>query len=120
MSVSLDGQVLNVAGWVEDLNLMSTQFDKWENGSAKRKMVVHGFIRRFNLESVEQDVAWDSSLVKFFEEKAAAGDVLAFTSSLAVRAVSGTNVKVVRVGFSAFDVAAQNVRSFGLELLEVL
>lgn len=42
-----------------------------------------------------------------------------FISTLAVRNVSSTNVQVVRVSFSASEVAAQNVRSFSLELQEV-
>jgi hypothetical protein len=66
------------------------------------------------------DVAWANSLVKYFEEKAAAGTALAFASTLAVRNVSSTNVKITNVGFSAVDVAAQNLRSFSLELQEVL
>lgn len=120
MSVSLDGQSLIVTDWEEELELLSTSFDKWEDGVAKRKIAVHGFVRSWKLECVEQDVAWSSSRVKYFEEKAAAGTTIAFVSSLTVRAVSSTNVKVLRVGFCASEVAAQNIRSFSLELLEVL
>jgi hypothetical protein len=120
LSVTLDGQSLNVTDWAEDLQLLSTSFDKWENGSAKRKLTVHGYVRSWTLECIEQDVAWASSRVKYFEEKAAAGAILAFASTLAVRNVSSTNVQVVRVSFSANDLANQNVRIFSLELQEVL
>lgn len=120
MSVTLDGQSLNVTDWAEDFSLLSTSFDKWETGSAKRKLTVHGYVRSWTLECIEQDVAWSSSRVKYFEEKAASGAILAFVSSLAVRNVSATNVQVVRVGFSANDIAAQNIRSYSLELMEVL
>ncbi len=118
MSVTLDGQSLNVTDWAEDLSLLSTSFDKWENGSAKRKLTVHGYVRSWTLECIEQDVAWASSRVKYFEEKAATGSILAFVSTLAIRNVSSTNVKIIHVGFSANDVASQNIRSFSLELQE--
>ncbi len=120
MSVTLDSQTLNVVNWEENLALLSTMFDKWSSGTAKRNMAVFGYVRTFKLDCVEQDVAWASSLVKYFEEKAAAGAALAFASTLAVRNVSSTNVKITSVGFSAVDVAAQNLRSFSLELQEVL
>jgi hypothetical protein len=120
MSVTLDGQALNVVDWNENLVPLSTMSDKWENGTCKRDMAVYGYVRTFKLDCVEQDVAWASCLVKYFEEKAAAGAILAFASTLAVRNVSSTNVKITGVGFSASDVAAQNVRSFVLQLMEVL
>jgi hypothetical protein len=120
MSVTLDSQTLNVVNWEENLAPLSTTFDKWENGAAKRKISVFGCIRTFKLDCFEQDVVWASSLVKYFEEKAAAGTALAFASTLSVRNVSSTNVKITNVGFSAVDVAAQNLRSFSLELQEVL
>lgn len=120
MSVTLDSQALNVVNWEENLVPLSSMFDKWDNGTAKRNMTVFGYARTFKIECVEQDVAWASSLVKYFEEKAAAGTALAFASTLAVRNVSSTNVKITRVGFSARDVAAQNLRCFSLELQEVL
>lgn len=120
MSVSLDGQTLSVVDWDESLELMSTVFDKWEGGSTKRNMMVHGYVRCWRIDCVEQDVAWASSLVKYFQEKASAGSILAFVSTLAVRNVGSTNVKVTGVGFSARDVAAQNIRNFTLQLLEVL
>ena len=120
MSVTLDSQTLNVVNWKESLVPLSSVFDKWEDGTAKRNIAVFGFVRTFKIDCIEQDVVWVSSLVKYFEEKAAAGTALAFASTLAVRNVSSTNVKIMSVGFSAVDVAAQNLRSFSLELQEVL
>jgi hypothetical protein len=38
---------------------------------------------------------------------------------LPIREVSSTNVKVTTVNFDAADVAAQNVRNFTLQLMEV-
>jgi hypothetical protein len=120
MSVTLDSQSLNVVNWEEGLTSLSAMWDKWQNGACKRNITVFGYVRTFKLDCVEQDVAWASSLVKYFEEKAAAGTALAFASTLAVRNVSSTNVKITSVGFSAVDVAAQNLRSFSLELQEAL
>jgi len=48
-----------------------------------------------------------------------AATIMPFISTLAVRNVSSTNVQVVRVSFSANDLANQNVRNFSLELQEV-
>jgi hypothetical protein len=118
--VMLDGQPLNVVDWGESLVPLSTVSDKWDEGTCKRVMTVHGYVRTWKIDCLEQDVAWASSLVKYFEEKAGAGIALSFVSTLAVRNVSSKNVKVTSVGFSAADVAAQNLRSFSLELQEVL
>ncbi|MCW4045233.1 MAG: hypothetical protein NWE94_06930 [Candidatus Bathyarchaeota archaeon] len=120
MGVTLDGKTLNVTGWRESLEPIKSEFDKWENGTCKRKVRVYGYVRVYALDCIEENVAWASSVVKYFEEKAAAGAVVAFFSDLAVRNVSSTNVQVVGVGFEAVDVGSQNVRSFSLQLQEVL
>jgi len=67
---------------------------------------------------VEQNVAWASSLVNYFEQKASAGTALAFTSDLSVRTVSSTNVYVTGVTFNAENVGTQNIRDFTLTLQE--
>ena len=64
---------MNVVNWEENLALPSTMFDKWESGSAKRSTAVFGYVRTHKIDCLEQDVAWASSLVKYFEEKAVAG-----------------------------------------------
>ncbi len=67
---------------------------------------------------VEQNVAWATGLVNYFEQKASAGTALAFTSDLSVRAVTSTNVYVTGVNFTAENAGAQNIRNFTLALQE--
>jgi len=120
LGVTLDGQSLNVTGWRESLEPIKSEYDKWEDGTCKRKVRVYGYVRVYTLDCVEEDVAWASSVVKYFEEKAAAGAVVAFASDLPVRTVSSSNVQVMGASFGAADVGSQNVRSFTLKLQEAL
>jgi hypothetical protein len=81
-----------------------------EHGVCKRKQQVYGIVRTYQLDCVEKDVAWTSSLVKYFEQKASASTALAFTSDLPQRAVSG-NVYVTGVTFTTTDIGTQNIRN---------
>jgi hypothetical protein len=120
LGVTLDGKTLNVSGWRESLEPIKSEFDKWESGTCKRKVRVYGYVRVYTLDCVEENVAWASSVVKYFEEKAAAGAVVAFFSDLPVRSVSSTNVQVMGAYFEAVDVGNQNIRSFTLQLQEAV
>ncbi|MGA2766922.1 MAG: hypothetical protein ABSF24_01210 [Candidatus Bathyarchaeia archaeon] len=84
----------------------------------KRLMKIYGLVRTYRLDCVEQNVAWASSLVNYFEQKASAGTVLAFTSDLSVRAVISTNVYITGVNFTAENIGTQNIRNFTLALQE--
>jgi hypothetical protein len=75
-------------------------------------------VRTYQLDCVEKDAAWTSSLVKYFEQKASAGTALAFTSDLPQRLLSNTNVYVMGVDFSAENVGTQNIRNYTLHLQE--
>jgi len=81
-------------------------------------MNVYGLVRAYRLDCVEQNVAWASSLVNYFEQKASAGTALAFTSDLSVRSFISTNVYVIGVNFTAENVGTQNIRNFTLQLQE--
>jgi hypothetical protein len=81
-------------------------------------MKIYGLVRTYRLDCVEQNVAWASSLVNYFEQKASAGTVLAFTSDLSVRAVISTNVYITGVNFTAENIGTQNIRNFTLALQE--
>ncbi|MCJ7635480.1 hypothetical protein MUP77_24210, partial [Candidatus Bathyarchaeota archaeon] len=87
-------------------------------GICKRIVKFYGLIRTYQLDYVEQNVAWASSLVNYFEQKASAGTALAFTSDLSVRSVTSTNVYVTGVNFTAENVGTQNIRNFTLALQE--
>ena len=118
MPVTLDGKTLNVLKWSEDNALISSQYDQWSAGVCKRLVKVYGLVRTYQLDCVEQNVAWASSLVNYFEQKASAGTALAFTSDLSVRAVTSTNVYVTGVNFTSENVGTQNTRNFTLTLQE--
>jgi hypothetical protein len=81
-------------------------------------MKVYGLVRTYQLDCVEQNVAWASSLVNYFGQKASAGTALAFTSDLSVRSVTSPNVYVTGVNFTAENVGTQNIRNFTLTLQE--
>ena len=87
-------------------------------GAKKRLAKAYGLVRTYQLDCVEQNVAWASSLVNYFEQKASAGTALAFTSDLSVRSVASTNVYVTGVNFAAENVGTQNIRNFTLTLQE--
>jgi hypothetical protein len=57
-------------------------------------------------------------LVNYFEQKASAGAVLAFTSDLSVRAVTSTNMYVTGVNLTSENMGTQNIRNFNLVLQE--
>lgn len=117
MGVTLDGQTLTVLKWTEGLTLIASQYDQWSNGLCKQKQQVYGVVRTYQLDCIEKDVAWASSLVNYFEQKASAGTALAFSSTLAVRAVSA-NVYVQGVDWTAENLGTQNIRKFTLKLQE--
>jgi len=117
MSVSLDGQTLMVLKWTESEVLIMSQYDQWASGICKRKQQVYGIVRTYQLDCVEKDVAWASSLVNYFEQKASAGTAVAFASTIPQRAVSA-NVYVQGVDWTAENLGTQNIRKFTLKLQE--
>lgn len=117
MSVTLDGQTLVVEKWTESLILIMSQFDQWSGGICKRKQVVYGIVTTFQLDCIEQNVAWANSLMSYFRQKASAGTAVAFSSSLPVRAIS-TNVYVQGIDWTAENLGGQNIRKFTLTLQE--
>lgn len=118
MGVTLDGQTLTVLKWTEGLTLIASEYDQWSNGVCKRRIQAYGNVRTYQLDCVEQNVAWASSLVNYFEQKASAGTALALTSDLLVRAVTSANVYVTRVNFTSENIGTQNIRNFTLVLQE--
>jgi hypothetical protein len=107
MPVTLDAKTLNVLEWSEDNALISSQYDQWPAGTCKRLVRVYGLVRAYQLDCVEQNFAWASSLGNYFKQKASAGTALAFTSDLSVRAVTSTNVYITGVNFTAENVGTQ-------------
>jgi hypothetical protein len=118
MSVSLDGQALTVTKWVESETLIMSQYDQWSGGLCKRKQQVYGIVRNYQLDCIEQNVAWANSLVNYFEQKASAGTAVAFSSTIPQRAASA-NVYIQGVDWTAENIGTQNVRKFTLKLQEV-
>jgi len=117
MSVSLDSKTLMVLKWTESEVLIMSQYDQWVSGLCKRKQQVYGVVRTYQLDCVEKDVAWASSLVNYFEQKASAGTAVAFSSTIPQRAVSA-NVYVQGVDWAAENLGTQNIRKFTLKLQE--
>lgn len=119
MTVTLDGQTLTVTKWIEGILPIQSLYDKWAGGICKRKKMVYGLVRTYQLDCIEQDVTWANSLVNYFEQKAQAGTAVAFTSDLPQRTLpANTYVTVERVDFTCENVGSQNVRKFTLQLME--
>jgi hypothetical protein len=119
MTVTLDGKTLTVTKWGEGVQPIQSLYDRWSGGVCKRKKHVYGLVRTYTLDCVEKDVAWASSLVNYFEEKASAGTAVAFTSDLPQRTLpANTYVTVESVDFIGENVGTQNIRKFTLQLME--
>jgi hypothetical protein len=116
--VSLDGQGLTVLKWTETLTPVNTFEDRWMGQQCKHVPHTYGSVRTYQLDCVEQNVAWANSLVSYFEQKAASGAIVSFTSGLVLRAVNTVNVYVLSVTWSAENLGGQNIRTFTLALQE--
>ena len=117
MTVTLDGKTLDVRALGEDLEVVNSQWDVWENQTYKRKVKVLGIVRHWTLECVENNVAWSSSQVKSFEDTAAVGTTVTFVVTDEVRVVN-TSVYVLGVQIQVADLAGKNIRHFTLTLQE--
>ena len=117
MTVSLDGKTLDVRGLDEDLEVVNSQWETWQNQTYKRKVKVLGIVRHWTLECVENNVAWSSSQVKSFEDTAAVGTTVTFVVTDEVRVVN-TSVYVLGVQIQVADLAGKNIRHFTLTLQE--
>jgi hypothetical protein len=119
MGVTLDGKTLTVTKWSESVQPIQSIYDKWVNGVCKRFKRAYGLVRTYRLDCVEKDVAWNDSLVIYFEQKASAGTAIAFTSDVPLRTLpAGTYVTVEGVDFTGENVGAQIIRAYSLALME--
>lgn len=79
-------------------DLAAAQWDAWENGAYKRKHRVYGLIRKWSLDCIEENVAWNDSSAKYLREQAATGSVLNYSVDEGNRyTVPATNVYVLNV-----------------------
>jgi len=74
MAVTLDGKTLNVLKWSEDNAFISSQYDEWSAGICRRLVKVYGLVRTYQVDCVEQNVAWASSKPNYFERSAQNGN----------------------------------------------
>jgi hypothetical protein len=117
MTVTLDGKTLDALSLGEGFEVITTQWDRWEGGEAKRKVKARGVVRVWTLRVVENGTSWASSQAKSFEDSGNAGTELAFAVTDEVRVIS-TNVYVLAIMIDAMDLAGKNIRRFTLTLQE--
>lgn len=94
MTVTLDGQTLNVTSMDEATDAVATQSHAWENEEYVRKVNVRGEVQGWSLQCYEKGVTWANSVVKRFKEKLKAGDPVAFVVTEAGDTIIDTTVYV--------------------------
>jgi hypothetical protein len=118
MNVTLGVKTLTVRRISLDWEVKGSLYDAYEEGAYKRKLYALGLLRKWTLDCIEKDVAWNDSAAKYAEEKAAAGEKLIFTVSGSSRYAVDTNVYVLACIVNFEAVGAQNIRTFTITLQE--
>ena len=78
MTVTLGSKTLNLLGLREISEVKAVKTDRWENGGYKRRYSPIGLLRKWRLECIEKNVAWNESAIKYLEEQAAQATKLDF------------------------------------------
>lgn len=120
MTVTLGTKALKCTGIGEPgFDLAAAQWDAWENGAYKRKHRVYGLIRKWSLDCIEENVAWNDSSAKYLREQAATGSVLNYSVDEGNRyTVPATNVYVLNVSLRLALVGSKNIRHFTVTVRE--
>jgi len=82
MTVTLGSKTLNLLGLSEISEVEAVKTDEWENGGYKRRYSVIGLLRKWQLECIEKNVAWNESAIKYLQEQAAQATKLDFFCDL--------------------------------------
>jgi hypothetical protein len=115
MSVTLNGYNLNVVGFSGGCSTLNTQYDAWDPTKLKvvHKTKIHVKLYEWTFTCIEDDVAWNDSAAKTL--KALGDSVVSLESTLYVRPISPTNVKIVAVEILV-DNEAQTLRRFSVSV----
>lgn len=118
--MTLDGKTLNVRDIRETVKTVSAGWDAWENQAYVRKTKVYGAVKSWRLQCYEENVAWTDSNAKYFQEKAASGNSVAFVVSEGDMHSVNTNVYVLNVdlAYEGGVPASAKYRRFTLQLQE--
>ena len=119
MTITLDSKTLNCDSIQSEVTAVGPVWDAWESGTYKRKAKTYGAYRTWTLHCWEKDVAWASSAQKNFEDKAASGAIVTFTSDEPIRPVTSTNVLIRDVRFNGSLTGTVNIRYFTVTIQEV-
>jgi hypothetical protein len=76
--IRLGTKTLNVSSMDENIEIIATHSDKWENETYKRKVNVFGIVRSWNLRCYEDNVDYNNSAFKYLQDQAKQGNVLSF------------------------------------------
>ena len=119
MTFTIDSRNLTVTRFSEDVEVIKTEWDAWEDGAYKRKVKVCGTIRKWTLECIEENVAWADSAVKHLQDKAEAGNPVTWTINEGTTHSVNTDVYVLEVAVAYENTESlQDYRRFTLTLQE--
>jgi len=120
MTITLDTKNLGISSFDENVETFASFTDEWENQEYKKKIKVFGTIKTWQLECFENDIAWSSSVVKHFQDKAKAGNAVVFDiNETEMHHVATYNVYILSVVL-AYDRGTPSKRVFTLFLQEAV
>jgi len=118
MTVTLDGYTLTVLSIEDFVEAVASEWHGWKNGQYTHKRMVFGKTRRWRLECVEENVAWDNSAAKHFQTHVEDGASVSFTVSEGNRYSVNTNVYILDVQVTLELTGTSNIRYFSVTLQE--
>ena len=118
MTVTLGSKTLNLLGLREISEVKAVKTDRWENGGYKRRYSPIGLLRKWRLECIEKNVAWNESAIKYLQEQAAQATKLDFTADLGVLYNVNTQVQVLGCRQRFNPLGEANIRRFTVTLME--
>jgi len=117
MTATLGSKTLNLLSLNEISDVKAVKTDRWKNGY-KRHYATIGLLRKWRLECIEKNAAWDESAIKYLEEQAAQATKLDFTADLGDLYNVNTQVQVLGCRQRFNPLGEANIRRFTVTLME--
>jgi len=76
MAITVDNKQLNVISLKENFEVIHTSYEEIREAELKRYVKVYGVKRQWEISAVEQNVSWMESILKYLQDKAAAGSLV--------------------------------------------
>ena len=119
MAVTLGTKTLQCTAIRISSSPNAAEWHAWENGAWTIKRRVYGIKRVWELECIEENVAWADSAAKYAKEQAEQGNKVQLTIDEGERYnIPATEVYVLAVDLRLDLVGMQNVRRFTITVRE--